>query len=108
MSLQTKHIYEFGPFRLDAAEHLLLRDGEAVPLTPKAFNLLLALVEGHGHLLGKDELLKKVLSDILVEESNLTSNISQLRKALGDSENRQRYIETMPKRGPGWARRCRA
>ena len=99
MSLQTKHIYEFGPFRLDAAEHLLLRDGEAVPLTPKAFDLLLALVERHGHLLEKDELLKKVWPDTFVEESNLTSNISQLRKALGDVENGLRYIETAPKRG---------
>src|SRR5262247_631685 len=57
MSLQTKHIYEFGPFRLDAAEHLLLCDGVAVPLTPKAFDLLLALVEPHGHLLETEELL---------------------------------------------------
>src|SRR5215831_20967413 len=99
MSLQTKHIYEFGPFRLDEAEHLLLRDGEAVPLTPKAFDLLLALVERHGHLLEKDELLKTVWPDTFVEESNLSSNISQLRKALGDGENGQRYIETAPKRG---------
>ncbi len=99
MSLQTKQIYEFGCFRLDAAEHLLLRDGEAVPLTPKAFDLLLALVEGHGHLLEKDELLKKVWPDTFVEEANLASNISQLRKALGDGENGQRYIETAPKRG---------
>ncbi|HKQ73648.1 MAG TPA: winged helix-turn-helix domain-containing protein [Blastocatellia bacterium] len=99
MGLQTKHIYEFGPFRLDAAEHLLLRDGEAVPLTPKAFDLLLALVERHGHLLEKDELLKKVWPDTFVEEANLASNISQLRKALGDGENGHRYIETAPKRG---------
>jgi TolB-like protein/DNA-binding winged helix-turn-helix (wHTH) protein/Tfp pilus assembly protein PilF len=99
MSLQTKHIYEFGPFRLDAAEHLLLRDGEAVPLTPKAFDLLLALVERHGHLVEKDELMKKVWPDTFVEETNLTSNISQLRKALGDGENGERYIETAPKRG---------
>jgi Tol biopolymer transport system component/DNA-binding winged helix-turn-helix (wHTH) protein len=96
---QPKHIYEFGPFRLDAAEHLLLRDGEAVPLTPKAFDLLLALVERHGHLLEKDELLKKVWPDTFVEEANLASNISQLRKALGDGENGERYIETAPKRG---------
>jgi eukaryotic-like serine/threonine-protein kinase len=47
----SQYVYEFGPYRLDAAEHLLLRDGEAVPLTPKAFDLLLALVERHGHLL---------------------------------------------------------
>jgi len=99
MSLQTKHIYEFGPFRLDAAEHLLLRDGEAVPLTPKAFDLLLALVERHGRLLEKDELLKLVWPDTFVEEANLASNISQLRKALGEGENGQRFIETAPKRG---------
>jgi DNA-binding winged helix-turn-helix (wHTH) protein/TolB-like protein/Flp pilus assembly protein TadD len=99
MSLQTKHIYEFGPFRLDTAEHLLLRGGEAVPLTPKAFDLLLALVERHGHLLEKDELLKRVWPDTFVEESNLSSNISQLRKALGDGESGQRYIETVPKHG---------
>src|SRR5262245_46238708 len=99
MSLQTKHIYEFGPFRLDEAEHLLLRDGEAVPLTPKAFDLLIALVERHGRLLEKDELLRKVWPSTFVEEANLASNISLLRKALGDGENGQRYIETAPKRG---------
>src|SRR5262245_10101374 len=99
MSLQTKRIYEFGPFRLDAVEHLLLRNGESVPLTPKAFDLLLALVERHGHLVEKDELLKKVWPDSIVEEANLASNISQLRKALGDGENGQRFIETAPKRG---------
>jgi Tol biopolymer transport system component/DNA-binding winged helix-turn-helix (wHTH) protein len=99
MSQQIKHIYEFGPFRLDAGEQLLLRDGEAVQLTPKAFDLLLALVERHGHLLPKDELLKLVWPDSFVEEANLASNISQLRKALGEGENGHRYIETVPKRG---------
>jgi len=53
MNHQAQHIYEFSPFRLDAAEHLLLRDGEVVPLTPKAFDLLLALVERHERLVGK-------------------------------------------------------
>src|SRR5215470_14992993 len=99
MRQQLRHIYEFGPFRLDAAEHLLLRDGEAVPITPKAFDLLVALVERHGRLLEKDELLKKVWPDTFVEEANLASNISQLRKALSDGENGHRYIETAPKRG---------
>jgi Tol biopolymer transport system component/DNA-binding winged helix-turn-helix (wHTH) protein len=99
MSQQPQSIYEFGPFRLDTAEHLLLRDGKAVPLTPKAFDLLIALVERHGHLVEKDELLKKVWPDTFVEEANLASNISQLRKALGDGENGQRFIETAPKRG---------
>src|SRR5262244_3010497 len=99
MSQQPMHIYEFGPFRLDVGEHLLLRDGGAVPLTPKAFDLLLALVERHGHLLEKEELLKKVWPDTFVEEANLASNISQVRKALGEGENGQRFIETAPKRG---------
>src|SRR5215831_887573 len=90
MSLQTKHIYEFGPFRLDRSEQLLLRNGEAIPLTPKALDLLLALVEGHGRLLEKGELLKKVWPDTFVEEANLASNISQLRKALGEGENGHR------------------
>jgi Tol biopolymer transport system component/DNA-binding winged helix-turn-helix (wHTH) protein len=99
MNQQPQHIYEFGPFRLDAAEHLLLRAGETVPLTPKAFDLLLALIERHGRLLEKDELLKLVWPDTFVEEANLASNISLLRKALGEGENGQRYIETVPKRG---------
>src|SRR5215475_13397829 len=99
MSLHTKHIYEFGPFRLDAGERLLLRDGESVPLTPKSFDLLVALVERHGRLLEKDELLKLVWPDTFVEEANLSYNSSLIRKALGDGENGQRYIETVPKRG---------
>jgi len=99
MSHQLKHIYEFGTFRLDATERLLLRDGADVPLTPKVFDLLLALVERRGRLLEKDELLKAVWRDAVVEEANLSANISILRKALGDGENGLRYIETVPKRG---------
>ena len=99
MSQQTKAFYEFGPFRLEPAEHLLRRENEVVPLTPKAFHLLLVLVERHGHLLEKEELLQLVWPDTVVEEANLASNISQLRKALGEGENGQRYIETLPKLG---------
>src|SRR5262245_50645674 len=99
MSHQTKHLYEFDIFRLDARERLLLRNDETVPLTPKAFDLLLALVEHHGHLLEKDELLKKVWPDTFVEEANLSSNVSLIRKALGDGDNGQRFIETVPRRG---------
>src|SRR5215831_14231407 len=97
MNQQPKPIYEFGPYRLDAAERLLSRDGEVVPLQPKVFDLLLALVERHGRLLEKDELLKAVWPDAIVEEVNLANNISILRKTL--SENGERYIETAPKRG---------
>jgi DNA-binding winged helix-turn-helix (wHTH) protein/TolB-like protein len=99
MSHKTNPIYEFGPFRLDAKERLLLRAGEPVPLTPKAFDLLLALVERQGHLLAKDELMKRVWPETCVEETNLSYNISFIRKALGDGGNGQRYIETAPKHG---------
>lgn len=97
MSHQPNHIYEFGPFRLDSAERMLLRNGEAIPLQPKVFDLLLVLVERHGHLLEKDELMEAVWPDTIVEEVNLANNISILRKTL--SENGQQFIETVPKRG---------
>jgi DNA-binding winged helix-turn-helix (wHTH) protein len=97
MNHQAQHIYEFSPFRLDAAEHLLLREGEVVPLTPKAFDLLLALVEPHGRLLEKDESMKVVWPDTIVEEVNLANKISILRETI--SENGQQFIKTTPKRG---------
>lgn len=99
MSKRSQHLYEFGPYRLDTAEGLLLRDGEPVPLTPKAFETLVALVERSGHLVEKDELMKAVWSDAFVEESNLTSNVYALRKMLGQGEKGRSYIETVPKRG---------
>lgn len=99
MSTQSQHLYEFGPYRLDTAERLLLRDGVPVPLTPKAFETLVALVQRSGHLVEKDELMKVVWSDAFVEESNLTNNVYALRKILGHGENGQSYIETVPKRG---------
>jgi DNA-binding winged helix-turn-helix (wHTH) protein/TolB-like protein/Flp pilus assembly protein TadD len=99
MSRPERHLYEFGPFRLDAAEHLLLRDGEPVPLEPKVFDTLFLLIRNSGHLLEKDELLNQVWPDAAVEEGSLTRNISLLRKALGDGESGLRYIETVPRRG---------
>jgi hypothetical protein len=77
--------YAFGPFRLDTAERRLLRDGELVPLTLKAFDLLQVLVENRGHLLPKEELLRRVWPDAAVEENNLTVTISALRKALDEA-----------------------
>ncbi|HKA18466.1 MAG TPA: winged helix-turn-helix domain-containing protein [Blastocatellia bacterium] len=99
MNRQTKPIYEFGPFRLDGARHLLLRDGQPVPLTTKALDTLLALVEHDGHLVEKDKLMRQVWPDTVVEEGNLAVTISMLRKALGESPNEHRYIETVPRRG---------
>lgn len=99
MSRPEKHLYEFGPFRLDASERLLLRDGEPVPLEPKVFDTLVLLVRNGGHLLEKGELLNLVWPDAVVEEGSLTRNISALRRALGEGEDGLRYIETVPRRG---------
>ena len=98
MSQPLRHLYEFGPFRLDATERLLLRDEHHIPLTPKAFETLLVLVEHGGHVIDKDELMKKVWPNTFVEEVNLAKNVSSLRKILG-AEQSEHYIETIPKRG---------
>ena len=76
MSQQTKRLYEFGPFRLDARDRLLLRDGGMVPLTPKAFDMLLELVENSGHLLEKNDLMRRLWPDSFVEEGSLAQNVS--------------------------------
>jgi len=95
-------VYVFGPFALETARRLLLRNQEVVPLTSKAFETLLALVKNARTILGKDELLRSVWPDMVVEESNLTQTIFMLRKALGDTVRDHRYIVTVPKRGYGF------
>src|SRR5262245_25393171 len=99
MSKQINQIYEFGDFRLVTGERLLLRQGEPVAITPKAFETLLALVRQCGHVIEKDELLKQIWPDTVVEEVNLARNVWTLRKALGDGNGEHRYIETVPKVG---------
>ena len=99
MSLRTKVIFEFGWFRLNPAERLLLREQVQVRLPPKAFDALVALVENRGRLLGKDELLRTVWPGTFVEESNLAQHVSMLRKALRDGEDGFQYIETVPRHG---------
>ena len=99
MSESINRFYEFGPFSIDARKRLLMRDGEVVPLAPKAFDTLLVLVEHHGQVLEKDELMKMLWPDSEVEEANLSLHISALRKALGDSPTKRRYIITVPGRG---------
>ena len=89
--------YEFGAFRLDGA--VLFRDGHRVALTPKVVETLLVLVQAQGRIVSKDELLNQVWPDAFVDETNLTANISILRKTFGASEHQQPYIETVPKRG---------
>ena len=99
MSVETKHFYEFGPFRIDSAERVLWQDGKLVPLTGKAFDVLLVLVERSGHIVKRDELMEKVWPNCFVEEGNLTVTISMLRKVLQGGENGNPYIETVPRRG---------
>ena len=95
MASSTRQAYQFGAFRLDHAERTLLRDGAPVAVTPKVFDTLVFLVENAGRLITKDEFMKQVWADAFVEDATLAQSISQLRKALVDSE----IIETVPKQG---------
>jgi DNA-binding winged helix-turn-helix (wHTH) protein/Tol biopolymer transport system component len=98
MSLETEG-FEFDGFLLDTKQKVLLREGKPVPITPKTFQLLLALVENHGRLVEKDELMKAVWADSFVEAGNLAFTMRLLRKALGDDTQKPRFIETVPRRG---------
>ena len=99
MSGPTKRFYEFGVFRIDINKRLLLKDGEAVPLTPKAFDTLLLLVENSGQLVSKDELMSRLWPDTVVEEGSLTRNVYVLRKVLGEAPQEHKYIVTVPGQG---------
>jgi Tol biopolymer transport system component/DNA-binding winged helix-turn-helix (wHTH) protein len=99
MSEPAKQIFEFGPFRLDSGERVLLRDGQPVPITLKAFDVLLFLVENSGHVVEKDELMNRVWAGSFVEEGNLKVTVSMLRKVLEDNDGASHFIETVPRRG---------
>src|ERR1035438_497384 len=90
--------WEFGSFRLHTSQRLLFRDGELVPMSRKAIDILLILIESQGQLVEKDDLMHRVWPDSFVEESNLAVHISQLRKTLGEGGGDYR-IETIPRRG---------
>jgi eukaryotic-like serine/threonine-protein kinase len=95
----SEHGYEFGPFRLDVIRRRLLRGDQHVPLTPRSFDTLLALVRCAGRVVEKDELMRVVWSDTSVVDDNLTQQISSLRKTLGDHSDEPTYILTIPRRG---------
>ncbi len=99
MSEKTKPIYAFGPFHLDASECLLVLDGRPVPLAPKALEALVILVENAGHLVDKDDLMRRLWPGTFVEEGNVAKHVSLLRKVLSEATNGREYIETVPKRG---------
>jgi TolB-like protein len=96
--MATRGHYEFGPYHLDADGHALFRNGDRVPLTPKALDVLITLVAAQGNAVAKDDLLRAVWPTTIVEQGSLTSHISQLRKVLGE-RGTQQFIETLPKRG---------
>jgi DNA-binding winged helix-turn-helix (wHTH) protein/TolB-like protein/Flp pilus assembly protein TadD len=99
MSVANNHFYQFDSFRLNPTQQILERNGEIVPLSPKVLEILLVLVENSGQVVAKDELIKRVWADTFVEETNLTKNISILRKVLSENNSGSSFIETIPKRG---------
>jgi DNA-binding winged helix-turn-helix (wHTH) protein len=90
---------QFGPYRIDRDQRLLTRGDEIIPLAPKIFDTLLALVESGGRVFEKENLVATVWPDAFVEEGSLARNISTLRKVLGDNSHNPKYIVTVPKRG---------
>jgi Tol biopolymer transport system component/DNA-binding winged helix-turn-helix (wHTH) protein len=91
--------YSFDRFRVDSVKRLLLRDGAPVPLTPKAFDILVLLLQRSGGVVEKDDILREIWPDTVVEENNLARNISTLRKVLDDTPGQNRFIVTIPGRG---------
>src|SRR5262245_10651326 len=99
MSAPDVTSYRFGPFKLVPRERLLYCQSEPVPLTPKALDSLLVLLHQHGRLVTKDDLLREVWPDVVVEENNLAQHISMLRRTLAQAGGDGRFIDTIPKRG---------
>ena len=95
-SKQNHYVYEFGPFQLDATRRVLLKEGEPLRRFPKEFDTLMALVKRCGELLN---LMRQVWQAVIVDESNLTTNISHLRRVLGETRDKHNYIVTVPGRG---------
>jgi DNA-binding winged helix-turn-helix (wHTH) protein len=95
----TTRVYEFGPFRVDAVKRLLFRDGAPLQVTVRALDILLALIERRGQVVSKDDLLRIVWPDSVVQEANLSQNVFVLRKILGERPTDHRYILTVPGRG---------
>jgi DNA-binding winged helix-turn-helix (wHTH) protein/Flp pilus assembly protein TadD len=93
------HVYEFGDFRVDSGRRILFRDADQVPLTPKVFDTLVLLIENHGQVLDKKDLMSAIWPDTVVEENNLNQNVSTLRRIFGETRGENRYIATVPGKG---------
>lgn len=90
-NLRHKAVYEFENFRLDAAHLMLYQNEQEIALAPKVIETLLALVERPGEVIGKDELMKLVWTDSIVEEGNLSQNLLSLAQDLRRREKRQTF-----------------
>src|SRR5215813_102405 len=99
MSQGVKQFYRFGEFTVDVDQKVLLFKDKPRSLAPKVFDTLLILVENNGRIVNKEELMNRLWPDTFVEDANLTSNILQLRKSLGDNARQPTYIETVARRG---------
>src|SRR5215470_15595050 len=99
LELQNSQYYEFGPFRLTTGDHRLYRNGEVVLLPPKEFDLLLLLAQNPGRVMSRENLIKALWPNTVVEEANLNVHISALRKALAETAGEQHFIETLPRLG---------
>src|SRR5512147_1775650 len=97
--MATREVFHFDDFTLDVQERRLLRGAEAVHLSPKAYDLLVALVRQRGRMVTKEELLRRIWPESFVEEGGLTVHVSALRKALGEDAHRPIYIETVARSG---------
>src|SRR5436190_6395278 len=107
MSSLASSLYAFGEFRVDVQNRMLRRGEGSIALTPKAFELLLLLIQHSGEVVSKDELMQTIWPDSFVEESNLTQTVFMLRKALGETST-QRYILTVQGRGYRFAPEVKA
>jgi Tol biopolymer transport system component/DNA-binding winged helix-turn-helix (wHTH) protein len=96
---ENSEIYQFGAFSLDPKRRLLLKDGAPMQLTPKLFDTLRVLVQQGSRVVSKDDLMSEIWGDSIVEETNLTTNISLLRKLLGETKEEHQYIVTVPGEG---------
>lgn len=99
MSHPVSHLYSFGQFAIDVDQKVLLQNGVPLAVTPKVFETMLVLVENAGRVVDKETLMVRVWPGTFVEEANLTFNITQLRKALGDSARKPEFVETVSRRG---------
>src|SRR5580704_8692024 len=102
-----RRFYEFGPYRIDPSRDVLLRADESIPLTAKAFQTLLVLVEHSDQVMSKERLMEMLWPDTFVEESNLAKHISMVRKALGQTAQDRGYIITVPGKGYRFAESVR-